>query len=100
MGGRKLKQWLHQPLADKDAIEERLSIVTDILDEFFIRDELRELLRKVYDLERLAGRVAFGNVGGRDLAQLRESLRQVPAIKEQLISSNKATLVKLGEKTR
>ncbi|MFP3918272.1 DNA mismatch repair protein MutS [Lysinibacillus telephonicus] len=98
MGGRKLKQWLHQPLADKSAIEERLSIVTDILDEFFIRDELRELLRKVYDLERLAGRVAFGNVGGRDLAQLRESLRQVPSIKEQLISSNKATLVKLGEK--
>ncbi|WP_346235583.1 DNA mismatch repair protein MutS [Lysinibacillus telephonicus] len=98
MGGRKLKQWLHQPLADKSAIEERLSIVTDILDEFFIRDELRELLRKVYDLERLAGRVAFGNVGGRDLAQLRESLRQVPSIKEQLINSNKATLVKLGEK--
>lgn len=98
MGGRKLKQWLHQPLADRLAIEERLSIVTDILDEFFLRDELRELLRNVYDLERLAGRVAFGNVGGRDLAQLRESLRQVPAIKEQLINSNKPTLIKLGEK--
>ncbi len=98
MGGRKLKQWLHQPLADRHAIEERLAIVTDILDEFFIRDELRELLRSVYDLERLAGRVAFGNVGGRDLAQLRESLRQVPAIKKQLINSNKPTLIKLGEK--
>ena len=49
-------------------------------------------LKQVYDLERLAGRVAFGNVGGRDLAQLRESLRQVPAIKAQLLESGKETL--------
>lgn len=97
MGGRKLKQWLHQPLANRNAIEQRLAIVTDFLDEFFIRNELRELLKKVYDLERLAGRVAFGNVGGRDLAQLRESLRQVPFIKEQLLQSGKETLSRLGE---
>lgn len=98
MGGRKLKQWLHQPLANQSYIEERLNIVTDLLDEFFLRDELRELLKSVYDLERLAGRVAFGNVGGRDLAQLRESLRQVPIIKEKLIASNKETLVNLANK--
>lgn len=98
MGGRKLKQWLHQPLANRNAIDERLNIVTDLLDEFFVRNELQELLKQVYDLERLAGRVAFGNVGGRDLAQLRESLRQVPAIKEQLIQSGKETLKQLGEK--
>ncbi|MEL4024517.1 DNA mismatch repair protein MutS [Lysinibacillus endophyticus] len=96
MGGRKLKQMLHQPLANRKLIEERLSIVTDLLDEFFVRDELQELLKKVYDLERLAGRVAFGNVGGRDLAQLRESLRQVPHIKEQLLQSGKETLIQLG----
>lgn len=98
MGGRKLKQWLHQPLANRTLIEERLNTVTDLIDEFFLRDELRELLRKVYDLERLAGRVAFGNVGGRDLAQLRESLRQVPAIKEKLLESNKETLINLANK--
>ncbi|WP_431029567.1 DNA mismatch repair protein MutS [Lysinibacillus sp. LZ02] len=97
MGGRKLKQWLHQPLASRSAIEARLAIVTDLLEEFFVRGELRELLKQVYDLERLAGRVAFGNVGGRDLAQLRESLRQVPAIKAQLLESGKETLVRLGE---
>lgn len=98
MGGRKLKQWLHQPLANRTSIEKRLNIVTDLLDEFFLRDELRDLLKSVYDLERLAGRVAFGNVGGRDLAQLRESLRQVPAIKEKLIASGKETLVELADK--
>ena len=96
MGGRKLKQWLHQPLATRNAIEARLAIVTDLLEEFFVRGELRELLKNVYDLERLAGRVAFGNVGGRDLAQLRESLRQVPAIKAQLLESGKETLANLG----
>lgn len=78
MGGRKLKQWMHLPLASKHAIEARLAIVTDLLEEFFVRGELQKLLKQVYDLERLAGRVAFGSVGGRDLAQLRESLRQVP----------------------
>lgn len=98
MGGRKLKQWLHQPLANRAQIEERLNTVTDLLDEFFLRDELRELLKSVYDLERLSGRVAFGNVGGRDLAQLRESLRQVPTIKEKLLESNKETLINLASK--
>ncbi|MGG0657796.1 DNA mismatch repair protein MutS [Rummeliibacillus pycnus] len=97
MGGRKLKQWLHQPLASKKAIEKRLSIVTDLLEDYFVRAELQELLKKVYDLERLAGRVAFGSVGGRDLAQLRESLRQVPAIKDQLTNSGKEHLVPLGQ---
>ena len=97
MGGRKLKQWLHQPLASRKAIEKRLSIVTDLLEDYFLRAELQELLKKVYDLERLAGRVAFGSVGGRDLAQLRESLRQVPAIKDQLNNSSKEHLVPLGQ---
>lgn len=98
MGGRKLKQWLHQPLANKQAIENRLGIVTELLQQFFLRDELRELLKKVYDLERLIGKVAFGNVGGRDLAQLRESLRQIPQIKSLLIESNCEKLTQLGER--
>lgn len=97
MGGRKLKQWLHQPLANRQHIEKRLSIVTDLLEEYFVRAELQELFKQVYDLERLAGRVAFGNVGGRDLSQLRESLRQVPVIQEQLQNSAKENLQSLGK---
>ncbi|MBD8032038.1 DNA mismatch repair protein MutS [Solibacillus merdavium] len=98
MGGRKLKQWLHQPLANKNAIESRQSIVTELLEDFFLRDELTGLLKNVYDLERLAGRVAFGSVGGRDLAQLRESLRQVPTIQEKLINSGHEKCRILGQK--
>lgn len=98
MGGRKLKQWLHQPLANKNAIESRQSIVTELLEDFFLRDELTGLLKNVYDLERLAGRVAFGSVGGRDLAQLRESLRQVPTIQEKLINSGHGKCRMLGQK--
>lgn len=97
MGGRKLKQWLHQPLASRRLIEQRQQFVSDFLEEFFVRAELQELLKNVYDLERLAGRVAFGSVGGRDLAQLRESLRQVPAIYAQLTSANAASLRAFGE---
>lgn len=97
MGGRKLKQWLHQPLASRTAIEARLAVVTELLDAFFVRTELQQALKKVYDLERLAGRVAFGNVGGRDLAQLRDSLQQVPIIQEELKQSGKAQLQKLAE---
>ncbi|WP_274307481.1 DNA mismatch repair protein MutS [Solibacillus daqui] len=97
MGGRKLKQWMHQPLASKIAIEARQTVVTEFLEEFFLRQELNELLKNVYDLERLAGRVAFGSVGGRDLAQLRESLRQVPMIQQKLIDSGREKSTALGQ---
>ncbi|MER1999334.1 MAG: DNA mismatch repair protein MutS [Lysinibacillus sp.] len=97
MGGRKLKQWMHQPLATKSLIEKRLDVVTALMDAFFLREEMRDLLKEVYDLERLVGRVAFGNVGGRDLAQLRESLKQIPALKEKLLTSGYSELKELGE---
>lgn len=97
MGGRKLKQWMHQPLASKKAIEARQTVVTELLEEFFLRQELNELLKNVYDLERLAGRVAFGSVGGRDLAQLRESLRQVPHIQQKLMDSGREQVAALGQ---
>jgi len=88
MGGRKLKQWLHQPLANRVQIEERLEIVTEMLEAYFVRADLRESLKEVYDLERLIGRISFGTASGRDLSQLRQSLIQIPIIKEQLTASN------------
>ncbi|MDN6640440.1 MAG: DNA mismatch repair protein MutS [Tetragenococcus sp.] len=81
MGGRLLKQWLDRPLIQKNAIVKRQDQVASLLQAFFEREDLKEALTKVYDLERLAGRVAFGNVNGRDLLQLKSSLEQVPAIR-------------------
>ena len=80
MGGRALKQWLEQPLLDRQHIEQRYDKIGELLHDFFGRNALQETLKAVYDLERLAGRVAYGTANGRDLLQLRNSLRQVPDI--------------------
>lgn len=86
MGARLLKQWIDRPLIHKQEIESRQTVVEVLLERFFERQDLRDRLKEVYDLERLAGRVAFGNVNGRDLIQLKKSLQQVPVLK-QLIQS-------------
>ncbi|MDP4086607.1 MAG: DNA mismatch repair protein MutS [Bacillota bacterium] len=85
MGGRTLKQWIDRPLINKDEIEVRQHMVETLLQHYFERQDLREKLKEVYDLERLAGRVAFGNVNARDLAQLKRSLLQVPLLKEIMV---------------
>ncbi|WP_058307739.1 DNA mismatch repair protein MutS [Gracilibacillus massiliensis] len=84
MGARKLKKWLERPLLTQSLIEKRLDLVTGFYDQFFEREEIREALQSIYDMERLSGRVSFGNVNARDLIQLKRSLAKVPYIKEQL----------------
>lgn len=95
MGGRMLKQWIDRPLIDKEKIAERHQMVETLMGAYFERQELREKLTEVYDLERLAGRVAFGNVNARDLMQLKRSLQQIPYIQnltEKLGTENMASL--------
>ena len=81
MGGRKLKEWIDHPLVNKNTILSRQNSVDDLLNHYYERSEIADLLVKVYDLERLAGKVSFGSVNGRDLVQLKTSLRQIPKIK-------------------
>ena len=88
MGGRLLKQWIDRPLIQKRQINARQAMVSSLLNAYFERMDLNETLTKVYDLERLAGRVAFGNVNGRDLVQLKTSLMQVPQIRQLLTGIN------------
>lgn len=92
MGGRLLKQWLSRPLLSKEKIEKRQAIVQNLMDNFFERNNLQEELTNVYDLERLAGKIAFGNANGRDLVQLRTSLSHVPQIRYLLSQLNKDKL--------
>jgi DNA mismatch repair protein MutS len=77
MGARQLRRWLSRPLRDMAAIEERLEAVDELKGDAFARDELRTLLGKVYDLERLGGRVIAGVASPKDLANLRQSLEQL-----------------------
>ncbi|WP_321388377.1 DNA mismatch repair protein MutS [uncultured Enterococcus sp.] len=88
MGGRLLKQWLDRPLIQEKQIVKRQEMVQSLLNAYFERVDLQAAFAKVYDLERLAGRVAFGSVNGRDLIQLKTSLEQVPMIRELIIGIN------------
>lgn len=88
MGGRLLKHWLEKPLVQQAAMEARQSLVAALIEDFFTRETLKEQLRGVYDLERLAGRVAFGNVNGRDLLQLKQSLACIPEMMATVRSLN------------
>ncbi len=80
MGSRMLKTFIENPLINKDEINRRLDVVDTFLTEFILKDDLVKCLMEVYDLERLSGRIAFGNANARDLLQLKSSLRVLPQI--------------------
>ncbi|RIN22709.1 DNA mismatch repair protein MutS, partial [Mammaliicoccus vitulinus] len=82
MGARRLKQWIDRPLIKQRDIEQRLDAVEQLVNGFIERDELRSYLNMVYDIERLVGRVSYGNVNAKDLVQLNYSIKQIPYIKE------------------
>ncbi|MEG1310058.1 MAG: DNA mismatch repair protein MutS, partial [Bacilli bacterium] len=85
-GARMLKNFIENPLVNKQVIEKRYDMVQILLKEFLTRIDLQDLLDEVYDLERLSGRIAFGSANARDLIQLRNSLKVMPAIKDLLES--------------
>ncbi|GMV43435.1 MAG: DNA mismatch repair protein MutS [Myxococcales bacterium] len=99
MGARLLRQWLQFPLVSVQRIDERLDAVAALREDSITREELRGLLRGVYDLERLAGRVVAGVAGPRDLAALRTSLGQLPAILGHVRSLPGARLGDLADHT-
>lgn len=81
MGARRLKQWLKEPLNDKSAIEQRLNAVESISEELLLQNNLRESLKLIYDLERLAARISCSNANAKDLLALRNSLSHLPQLK-------------------
>ncbi len=81
MGGRLLRKWLEEPLLNVHDINDRLDAVSEFKDKFMVRMETRELLKRVYDIERLMGKVIIGNVNSRDLISLKNSIEQMPYIK-------------------
>ncbi|MBF7022227.1 DNA mismatch repair protein MutS [Staphylococcus kloosii] len=84
MGARRLKQWIDRPLIHQQQIDARLDTVEQFIAHFIERDTLRGYLNQVYDIERLVGRVSYGNVNARDLIQLKHSIMEIPNIKALL----------------
>ena len=88
MGARLLKKYILNPLVDKEKIEKRYDTVETLLKEFILKEDLEKYLYDVYDLERLSGKIAFGNANGKDLLQLKSSLKVLPYIKDILNKIN------------
>ena len=93
MGGRLLRRWLSNPLIDAKQINKRLDAVQELKDNIILRGELIDNLKKVYDIERLAGKISYGSANARDLISLKNSAKQLPEIKK-ILSETKSDLLK------
>ena len=93
MGGRLLRRWLNDPLIDITEINRRLDGVKELKDDIILRGDVVENLKKVYDIERLAGKMAYGNGTPRDMITLKNSLSKLPDVKK-VLSNCKSTLLK------
>ena len=84
MGGRLLRRWLNDPLLDVNEIQERLDAVKELKDNMMLRGDIIEILKRVYDIERLAAKMAYGNANARDMITLKNSLEKLPEVKQVL----------------
>ncbi len=92
MGGRLLRSFLEQPLIDEEEIKKRQDAITAFFKNSIARDELREYLNPIYDLERLLARVSFGTANPRDLISLSSSLEMLPHMKTVITDGHSASL--------
>ena len=96
MGGRLIRRWISEPLMDRVNINSRLEAVQDLKDNTILREELQKALKKVYDIERLVGKISYGNSNGREMNSLKASLEQIPEIKELLKQSQAPLIIALN----
>jgi len=95
MGGRLLRSWLLQPILDCSRINDRLDAVTEILDHTIQRQELREKLKDIFDLERLTGKISLAVANPKDLVSLKKSLHPLPQIQASLKNFSSKKLKKI-----
>ena len=93
MGGRLLRRWISDPLIDVADINRRLNAVKELKENLMLRDDIVESLKKVYDIERLAGKISYGTANARDLISLKNSASQLPDLKRAL-SNAKSEMLK------
>jgi DNA mismatch repair protein MutS len=98
MGSRILKRWIGYPLLDLNQIRRRLAAVSSLRDDRIFREEIREQLEGIYDLERLNGRISLGRANARDLVALKSSVLRIPVIKKRLAHSTSELLTDIAMK--
>lgn len=92
MGGRLLRRWINDPLVDVNEINLRLEAVKELKNSIILRGDIIEALKKVYDIERLSAKIAYGSANGRDLISLKNSAKQLPMVKQVLSETNSVLL--------
>ena len=97
MGGRMLRRWLNDPLIDVPEIHKRLDSVKELKDDMILRGDIIENLKKVYDIERLAGKMAYGNSNARDMISLKSSLAKMPEVKAALATCESGYIKEIYE---
>ena len=84
MGARLLRKWVEQPLLSAEEIRKRLDGVEELVNDLFLREEIKDILRSMYDFERIMGRVVYQNANARDLTALKNSIENLPLLKDVL----------------
>ncbi|MBW4645779.1 MAG: DNA mismatch repair protein MutS [Goleter apudmare HA4340-LM2] len=87
MGGRALRRWLLQPLLDIKGIRARQDTIQELVENTALRQDLRQLLRQIYDLERLTGRAGSGTANAKDLVALADSLSRLPELSRLVVEA-------------
>lgn len=95
MGGRLLRKWINEPLIDVVEINKRLNAVEELKDNLIFRGDIVDCLKRIYDIERLVGKIAYGNTNARDMISLKNSLKQLPDLKKVLGTSKSELLQNL-----
>jgi DNA mismatch repair protein MutS len=95
MGARMMRRWVDEPLVHRESIEYRLDAVEELYNNVYVREFLREKLKGIYDIERLIGKIVYGNINARDLVSLKQSIASLPAIKECIAECKSSMLMNI-----
>ena len=92
MGGRLLRRWISDPLVDVNEINGRLNAVNELKSNMMLRGDIIDSLKKIFDIERIAGKISYGSVNARDLLSLKSSVAKLPELK-QVLSNTKSPML-------
>ena len=94
MGGRLLRKYVEEPLVNKKKIDERLNVIEEIKEDFSLREDLIDILKNVYDIERICGKIAFEKVTPKEMIHLKNSIEKLPLLKERINNCDGSTIKK------